>query len=164
MPSAAKAESILQGNFLKLDCFCLKSGLVSHSSKKGGGMEQLHRRFTDEQVKALFKRYCQVILDRAVIEEILEIGRSRFFTLLKEYRHNPDTFSIAYQRETPTRGLFVSVEKQIKEELMLEKSLIDDPTLPITTYNYSAIRDRLANRRIIVALSTIIGRAKSLDC
>jgi hypothetical protein len=56
------------------------------------------------------------------------------------------------------------VEKEIKEELMLEKSLIDDPTLPITTYNYSAIRDRLANRGIIVALSTIIDRAKSLDC
>ena len=56
------------------------------------------------------------------------------------------------------------MEKEIKEELMLEKSLIDDPTLPITTYNYSAIRDRLANRAIIVALSTIIGRANSLDC
>ena len=127
-------------------------------------MEQLHRRFTDEQVKALFKGYCQGILDRTVIEETLEIGRSRFFTLLKEYRHNPDTFSIAYQRESPTRGLSVSVEKEIKEELMLEKSLIDDPTLPITTYNYSAIRDRLAKRGIIVALSTIIDRAKSLDC
>lgn len=127
-------------------------------------MEQLHRRFTDEQVKALFRGYCQGILDRAVIEEVLEIGRSRFFTLLKEYRHNSDTFSIAYQRESPTRRLSTSVEKEIKEELMLEKSLIDDPTLPITTYNYSAVRDRLAKRGIMVALSTIIDRARSLGC
>ena len=127
-------------------------------------MEQLHRRFTDEQVKALLKGYCQGMLDRAMTEEILEIGRSRFFAILKEYRHNPHMFSIAYQRETPTRGLPASVEKEIKEGLMLEKSLIDDPALPITTYNYSAVRDRLTNRGIIVALSTIIDRAKSLGC
>lgn len=127
-------------------------------------MEQLHRRFSDEQVKALLKGYCQGILDRAVIEEVLEIGRSRFFALLKEYRHDPDTFSIAYQRERPTRRLSASVEREIKEELVLEKSLIDDPTLPITSYNYSAVRDRLAKRGITVALSTIIDRAKNLDC
>ena len=47
---------------------------------------------------------------------------------------------------------------------MLEKSLIEDPTLPITTYNYSAIRDRLAKRGIIVSLPTIIDRARSLGC
>ena len=47
---------------------------------------------------------------------------------------------------------------------MLEKNLIDDSTLPITTYNYSAIRDRLAKRGIKVALSTIIDRAKGLGC
>jgi hypothetical protein len=99
-----------------------------------------------------------------MIEEILEIGRSSFFTLLKEYRHSPATFSIGYQRENPTRGIPVSVENEIKEELILQKSLIDDPTLPITTYNYSAIRDRLAKHGIIVALSTIIDRAKGLDC
>jgi hypothetical protein len=39
---------------------------------------------------------------------------------------------------------------------MLDKSF----TLPITTYNYSAIRDRLAERGIRVALFTIINRAK----
>jgi len=36
--------------------------------------------------------------------------------------------------------------------------------LPITTYNYSAIRDRLAKHDIKVALSTIIDRAKGLGC
>jgi hypothetical protein len=47
---------------------------------------------------------------------------------------------------------------------MLEKNLTDDSTLPITTYNYSAIRDQLAKRGIKVALSTIINRAKGLGC
>ena len=41
---------------------------------------------------------------------------------------------------------------------------INDPTLPITTYNYSAIRDRLAKRDVIVSLPTIINRAQSLGC
>lgn len=126
-------------------------------------MDQLHRRFTDEQVKALLRGYCQGMLDRATIEEVLGIGRSRFFALLKEFRLNQNRFSIAYQRESPTR-IPARVEKEIEEELTLERNLIDDSTLPITSYNYSAIRDRLAKRGIEVALSTIIDRAKGLGC
>jgi hypothetical protein len=30
-------------------------------------MQQLHRRFTDEQVKVLFRGYCQAVLTRAEI-------------------------------------------------------------------------------------------------
>ena len=126
-------------------------------------MEHLHKRFTAEQVKVLLKAYCQGTVDRSAIEETLGINRSRFFALLKRYRLNPDQFSIVYQRKTPPR-LPVWVEEQIEKELMLEKELIDDPTLPITTYNYSAVRDRLAKWGIIVALSTIIDRAKGLGC
>ena len=55
-------------------------------------------------------------------------------------------------------------EEEIESELMLEKGLIDDPTLPITTYNYSAIRDRLAKRGVIASLPTIINLAQSLGC
>lgn len=54
-------------------------------------MKQLHRRLTGEKV--LLRGYCQGMLDRATVEEILEIGRSRFFALLKEYRHDPDRVS-----------------------------------------------------------------------
>ena len=46
-------------------------------------MEQVHKRFTAEQVKVLLKGYCQGTLDRSAIEETLEISRSRFFVLLK---------------------------------------------------------------------------------
>ena len=126
-------------------------------------MEQIHKRFTSEQVKYLLKAYCEGTLERPTIEELLEINRSRFFELLSRYRCDRDGFSIAYQRGTPSR-LPLRLENDIEKELMLEKSLIDDPTLPITTYNYSAVRDRLAGRGITVALSTIINRAKGLGC
>jgi hypothetical protein len=97
-------------------------------------MEQIHKRFTTEQAKALLKGYCEGTLDRSTIEEILEISRASFFVLLREYRHDPDNFSIAYQRATPTR-LSLSVEKEIERELMLEKSLVEDTYLAITNYN-----------------------------
>ena len=126
-------------------------------------MDQIHKRFTAEQVKVLLRGYCQGILDRPAIEETLRISKSRFFILLREYRHNPDEFSLTYQRETRTR-IPARVENEIEKELMLQKNLLDDSTLPITTYNYSAIRDRLAKHDIKVALSTIIGRAKELGC
>ena len=126
-------------------------------------MDQIHKRFTAEQVKVLLKGYCQRILDRPAVEETLGISRPTFSLLLKEYRRNPDEFSLAYHRETPTR-IPAWVEKEIEAELMLEKRLIEDPSLPISGYNYSAIRDRLAKHDIKIALSTIIGRARSLGC
>jgi len=131
--------------------------------KKGECMDQIHKRFTAEQVKVLLMGYCQGILDRPVIEEALGISKSTFFVLLREYHHNPDEFSVTYHRETPIR-IPTRVEKEIEKELMVERNLIDDSTLPITTYNYSAIRDRLGKRDIKIALSTIIGRAKGLGC
>lgn len=126
-------------------------------------MDQIHKRFTTEQVKVLLKGYCQGILDRPAVEETLGISRATFFLLLKEYRRSPDEFSLTYHREAQTR-IPAQVEKEIQTELMLEKGLIEDPGLPISGYNYSAIRDRLAKRDIKVALSTIIDRAKALGC
>jgi len=126
-------------------------------------MEQIHRRFTTEQVKVLLRGYCQGTLDKLVIEDALGIGRSRFFALLEQYRRDPEGFSVVYDRESPTR-LPASVEREIEKELMVDKDLIDDPTLPITTYNYSAIKDRLAKRTVTVSLSTIIDRARNSGC
>ena len=126
-------------------------------------MEQLHRRFTDEQVKVLLRAYCRKMMDRGMVEETLGTSRARFFALLKEYRCDSQGFSIGYERESPPR-LPDRVEEEIEKGLLLDRSLIDDPTLPIATYNYSAIRDRLAKEGITVALSTIINRAKRLGC
>jgi len=126
-------------------------------------MEQIHRRFTAEQVKLLLKAYCLGTLDRPAVQETLGIGKARFFALLKQYRHNPEGFSLICQRTAPAR-LSARAGQEIESELMLEKGLIDDPTLPISSYNYSAIRGRLAERGVIVSLPTIITRAQRLGC
>jgi transposase len=126
-------------------------------------MDQLHKRFSVEQVKLLLQRYREGELSRAEIEEVLGVSKTRFFALLKAYRHEPKTFSIEYQRRTPRR-LSEEAEQQIAQELEREKELVDDPRLPITNYNYTALRDRLQKKKIRVSVPTIIQRAKQLEC
>ena len=126
-------------------------------------MDQLHKRFTDEQIRALFQLYCQGVLTRAEAQEVLELGKTRFFTLLRQYRQAPETFSVSYERDTPSR-LSASDEAEIERALLQEKEIVEDKQLPISGYNYSALRDRLAKKGIIVSVTTIIDRAKRLDC
>ena len=126
-------------------------------------MTQVHKRFTVEQVKVLFQGYLQGNLSRAAIEELLEIGKTRFFALLKAYRQDPQAFSIAYQRATKGR-LTEETELAIQQELLREKALIDDKELPIHDYNYSALADRLKKQGIQVSTTTITKRAKTLGC
>jgi len=126
-------------------------------------MEQLHKRHTIEQVKVILQGYCQGTLSRAEVEAMLHLNKTRFFALLKDYRSNPETFSIAYQRETPAK-LTARVEAAIEKALLQEKALVEDPQLPITSYNYSALHDRLKKKGITVSATTITARAKQLDC
>ena len=126
-------------------------------------MVQIHKRFTDEQVKVLLRRYCQGTLPRTQIQEMLGIGKTRFFALLKAYRQDPYVFSVAYERHTSGR-LSTDVESAIKHELLREKGIVEDKRLPISDYNYSALRDRLQSKGIQVSVTTIIDRAKRLEC
>lgn len=126
-------------------------------------MTQVHKRFTEEQVKVLFQGYLQGNLSRAEVASLLEIGKTRFFALLKAYRQDPETFTIAYQRSSNGR-LSEQVEWEIQEELLREKALIEDPSLPIHDYNYAALADRLKKKRIQVSPTTITKRAKALGC
>jgi len=96
-------------------------------------MQQLHRRFTNEQVKVLFRGYCQGVLTRAEIQEMLGIGKSRFFVLLKEYRRDTEGFSIAYERHSPGR-LSATLEAEIERELLREKEVVENKDLPISGY------------------------------
>ena len=125
-------------------------------------MEQLHRRLTDEQIRLIFRNYCEGHLTRAEVEETLGIGKSQFFVLLKTYRQDPAGFSVSYQRHTPGK-LAVEAEQAIQKELKREKELVEDPELPISNYNYSAMRDRLKRKGIEVSLPTIIKRAKEQE-
>lgn len=126
-------------------------------------MGQIHKRFTDEQVRLLMQSYDQGQLNRRELQELLDIGRSRFFALLKDYRRDPAEFSIDYQRATPAR-LSADVEAEMAQALLREKEIVEDPNLPISGYNYTAIKDRLAAKGISVSVTTIIKRAKQLDC
>jgi hypothetical protein len=126
-------------------------------------MGQLHKSFTDEQIKVLFQSYRQGKMRRADIQEILGIGKTRLFALLKSYRQEPETFSIAYQRE-PSGRLSPEVETGMEQALLREKEIVENPDLPISGYNYTAIRDRLRKEGIEVSVTTIIDRAKKLGC
>jgi hypothetical protein len=132
-------------------------------SQKEDIMDQLHKRFSNEQVKLLLQGYVQGRIARAEVEGILQINKTRFFALVKEYRQAPDTFSLDYQRETPAR-LSTEVEAAIAKELLREKELVENPKLPIGSYNYSAMRDRLLKKGYSVTVNTIIQRAKGLSC
>ena len=126
-------------------------------------MTQIHKRFATEHVKALLQQYSQATMTRAEVEDILEISKSRFFILLAAYRRDPGQFSISYERASPQR-LSSTVEAALEHELRREKGLVEDRRLPISDYNYSAVRDRLVKDGLTVSLSTVIDRAKRLDC
>jgi hypothetical protein len=123
-------------------------------------MSQIHKRFTTDQVKELLQRYCNKEIERKYIQEILGIGKSRFFMLLSHYQEKPKDFAIQYRRTTPPR-ISPEVEKTILQELSIEKKIIQNKETPLTSYNYSYIKDRLGSRyRQKVSLPTIIARAK----
>jgi len=124
--------------------------------------KQLHKKFSDDQIKELLERYLGKKIKRAAIEKVLGIGKTRFFELIKKYKDNPVGFSIEYLRKNATNKIAPEVEENIMIELEAEKRLIQDPEVPVVTYNYSYIKDRLAiEHSQNVALSTIISRAKA---
>lgn len=127
-------------------------------------MAQLHKRFTDEQIKGLLKRYLKKELERRYLQEILGIKKRRFFKLVKEYRRNPEDFSIQYNRKGATRSISKSIEKNIIKELTFEKKMIKDENIALRSYNYSYVKDLLLNKyKQAVSLPTIINRAKKYN-
>lgn len=126
-------------------------------------MGQVHKRFSDEQVAFLFDAYSQGLMTRVEVQEVLGIGKSRFFALWREYGRNQEAFTVRYQRPSSMR-ISLEAEVAMERELLREKALIDNPELPISSYNYSALRDRLRKQGIEVSLNTIIDRARKLGC
>jgi hypothetical protein len=124
-------------------------------------MVQLHKKFTDSQVKELIERYLRNEIERGYIQEVLGVGKTRFFALIHAYRHNPHEFSVQYQRKSKTRVIPQAVEDTILRELEIEKDMIANPDIPIRYYNYSYIRDLLETTyEQKVSLPTVIDRAK----
>ena len=84
-------------------------------------MVQLHKKFEDHQVKELICCYLAGKIERSYIEEILGIKRRRFCQLVKEYRNDPDSFSIEYKRKGATRKISKDIEYNIIKELEIEE-------------------------------------------
>lgn len=123
--------------------------------------EHLHKKFPDKQVKSLLEKYLSQEVELSYILDILGIKRRRFFYLLKKYREDPESFSIAYSRKKSTRRISREIEENILKELRIEKNLIKNQDMPIRSYNYSYIRDQLWSKyQQKVSLPTIIDRAK----
>ncbi len=123
--------------------------------------KQLHKRFSTEEVKMLLEKYVNENVELIYILEILKIKRTRFFELLKQYKSDPDNFSIQYERKRATRKISENVERNIINELEKEKNLIEDKEIPIRFYNYSYIKDQIYQAYgQKVSLPTIIARAK----
>jgi hypothetical protein len=123
-------------------------------------MTQLHKRFTSDQIQELLERYLKKTIERKYVQEILGIKKRRFFSLVQQYKENPKHFTIQYQRQSPPR-IDPEAERNILKELTIEKTIIQNKEIPLTSYNYSYVKDRLKNTyRQTVSLPTIITRAK----
>lgn len=124
-------------------------------------MAQLHKRFTDQQVREMLQRYCKREIERTYLQTILGIGKSQFFFWLQQYRAHPETFSIRYTRQGPPRHLDPEIEQNIVKELTIDQQAIQNPAIPLRSYNYSYVQRRLQTTyRQHASLSTIIHRAK----
>ena len=124
----------------------------------------MHKRFTDSQVKELIERYMRKEIERQYIQQILGIGKTRFFALLKDYHKDPNEFSIQYTRKVKIRQIPQAAEDNIIKELQVDKKMIQNTEIPLRHYNYSYIRDLLKEKyNQKVSLSTIIDRAKKND-
>jgi len=108
--------------------------------------EQLHKNFTDKQVKLLLKSYVDKEIKINYILSILGTKRKRFFELLAKYRKDPDSFSIQHNRRTINRKIEKTIETNIIKELDTEKDLIKSKDVPIKYYNYSYIKDLLEQK------------------
>jgi len=124
----------------------------------------LKKRFNESEVVEILERYICGEMTATMAQDMLNIKRSRFFSLLKSYRDSPLHFTLAQKRTTPGRSTPQHVEDKILEHLQAEKKLISDKTNPIHRYNYSYVKSQLQEKDDIkVSLSTIIRRAKKMD-
>lgn len=123
--------------------------------------KQLHKNFTDDQVKSFLKSYLDKKIKINYILQMLRIKRRRFFELLAKYRKDSDSFSIQYERKTINRKIDPDIERNIIQELKIEKDLIKAKDVPIKWYKYSYIKDLLEQKYgQKVSQPIIINRAK----
>lgn len=122
---------------------------------------QLHKRLTIEEVRLVLDWYERKLVNQTEALAKLGLGRRRFFLLLKAYRAGQLKL-LEPVRTNRHRRLPLPVEAAIKAELIAEKRLIDDASLPVNTYNYQAVRDTVASRQgVTLSAQTVRRRAKA---
>lgn len=124
--------------------------------------QQLRKRLSEGQVKAILENYISGEITAASARENLRLKRSQFFGLVKVYKNSPDTFTLTPPKKDNSHlKISDDTEKLIIKELEKEKSLIDNKDMPVRFYNYSAVRDDLLKQhKVKVSVPTIISRAK----
>lgn len=125
---------------------------------------QIHTKFTTDQVKELLTKYLNKEVERKYIQQILGIGKSRFFELIQAYRQNPETFSVDYKRSSEAKRIAPEIKDTILKELAIDKKAIKNKDIPLYKYNYSYVQKRLETKyKQSAALNTIINYAKAND-
>jgi len=124
------------------------------------GEGQIHKRISTEQARTIFENYLsqEVSKDRAC--ELLGVRKTRWFEMLSEYKKDSSAFRITHKGNSGNRKIPQETERAILKELEKEKKLIENKDMPIRHYNYSAVRDALAECHLSVSVPTIINRAR----
>ncbi len=126
--------------------------------------KQIHTKLTSNQVKELMQKYLNKDINRKYLQQILGVGKSRFFELVGSYRKDPQTFSVEYKRLEPTRSIDPAIKDNIIKELAIDKKAIANKDIALYQYNYSYVQQRLKQTyKQKVALTTIINHAKIND-
>jgi len=86
-------------------------------------MAQLHKKFSDIQIKEFIGRYLEGKIKRSDIQKVLVIGKTRFFTMVKTYRQDPLMFSIECTRKNAATKILLKVEENIMTEFSVERKL-----------------------------------------
>lgn len=122
--------------------------------------EQIHKRLSNELVRTVLERYLRKEIDTEQTMDLLGLKRSQFFEWVKRFKEDPKGFCIESKRPGNHRT-DEELEKNIINELEIEKGLIDDQSMPVRFYNYSYLKDQLWKKyRQGVSVPTIIDRAK----
>lgn len=125
---------------------------------------QIHTKFTTDQVKELLRKYVDGAVKRKYLQEILGVGKSRFFEIIQSYRKDPKTFSVDYKRSSEAKRIAPEIQDNIIKELAIDKNAIQNKDVPLYKYNYSYIQKRLETKyKQSVSLNTVINYAKDND-
>ena len=125
-------------------------------------MKQLRKRFNEERVKELLKKYEDSAVKLEIICDIVGVARTQFFCLLKQYRQNK--LSLSYKRTSINQSLEKEHNSLILYELKERFKLIQDSEIPIYRYNYSYAQQAILRKyNVKVSRQTVVNRAKDME-